>query len=111
MGLDIQELFEAVEEHFVFDQRTYPNFPEDPLQQQLFAIRHVQDHISKSHAVVAKVMEQTDHSGEPLQEVKENEEDLQFAAMKQLVNATKLAQLVGVTAESFERYMDWKYPA
>tara|TARA_B100000745_G_scaffold254816_1_gene177399 strand:+ start:3059 stop:3397 length:339 start_codon:yes stop_codon:yes gene_type:complete len=111
MSLSVKDLFERVGRLFVFNKETYPNFPEDPAQQRLFAIRHIQDHVIKSAGAIAGITEPADHAGGPTGGIsQQGEQDLQLAAMKQLVNAVKLAEVVGVPPEGFVEYMNWKYP-
>jgi len=91
---------------FVFSSETYRLFPNHPFQQMLFAIRHCQDHIAKSFGAVAAVTETADHSGEMSDQAAAG---LRLAACKQVVNALKLAEVVGLTPGDLEQYIQDKY--
>ena len=96
--LPLDEFFKIVEESWPFDKKEYPcleNMTER--NQDVFAMKHVLNHMSKSHGVLAGILERVDH-GERFDRATCSD-----AIRKQLVNIARLATLVDVGPNELDR--------
>jgi hypothetical protein len=106
--LTIEEAGALIARAFVFSPEAYEMLPPRSLARQIFEIVHCQSHLTKSLGAVAAVTEAVDHSGVLPDEAVER---LQLAACKQVVNALKLAEVVGVSSHEVAEYIQKKYGA
>ena len=91
---NLASLMQYIGERYTFTEEHYPGFNKfSEKEQKVFAVRHSHLHMSKSAGKIAAEAETADHGGTM------NEEKLCVATAKMLVNALKLAQELGMSAE------------
>jgi len=92
MAGDIDNLIKLIKDHFVFDEKNYPELTGASEQGKLnFAVRHSALHFAKTAGKIAAVSEHVDHNGEmDTHALREN-------VSKTLINTLRLAELVGMT--------------
>lgn len=91
---DLKTLMLFIGERYIFDEQSYPGIGQlSPKQRALFVVRHSALHVMKSAGVLAAQAESGDHGNSM------DAAELKIATTKTLVNALKLAQELGMTAE------------
>lgn len=101
---DIARLMHLVAQHYVFNEETYPELVGRGEKEKLaFAIQHSALHFSKTAGKIAAVAEDMHHGAEP------DLEDLKKNIPKALINAFRLAELVGMSEKDIVRAIEEKY--
>lgn len=92
MSGNIDKLIAFIAENFVFDERTYPELKGKPESERLaFAINHSALHFAKTAGKIATVAEGMHHGEE------QNLAELKVNVPKAIVNALRLAEVIGMT--------------
>ena len=102
--MDLAHVMELVCAKWQFNAETYPELQGVTEEEAIrkFAIRHVALHQMKSLCKAAAFSEVSDHGGEL------DSKELEELAVKMLVNTLRLADLIGLTPESFDTLIeDW----
>lgn len=97
--MEFRELFDIVRDQWLFDGGKYRDFPVDPIGKRKYAIRHIRDHWSKAEGSIATVTEVADHTNH---DATLDFEILGDAAVKMLVGALRVADIVGLQPEDIE---------
>ncbi len=101
-----EELLNMVAEAWPINAKEYPvlaKMPQTPKTRQGFGVAHANLHIMKSCGAVAALVEGSDHSGFSSDVIGGGDNnDLRKLAIKQVLNALRLAELTGVTGEDIE---------
>ena len=101
---NIDELIKYISEHFVFDEKNYPELKgKDKTEILKFAIRHSALHFSKTAGKIATISEDIDHGKEM------DIEDLKTNISKSLINTLRLAELAGMSEKDFVQFIEEKY--
>lgn len=104
MSGDIDKLIKFITGHFHFDAETYPELEGASDESKLrFAIRHSAIHFAKTAGKVVAVSEKADH-GEQI-----DFDSLKVDIPKSIVNALRLAQLVGMSGEDIIKAIEKQY--
>ena len=101
---DLDKLIRLTAKHYRFDAKTYPELEGAGYSKMMrFAIRHSGIHFAKTAGKVIAVSEKADH-GEPMDfdSLKEN-------IPKSIVNALRLAELVGMNGSDIVKAVEEQY--
>mgnify|MGYP001558950578 CR=1 FL=1 len=100
----INMLIQFVAKHHVFDENKYPELKDaTPDEIVRFAIKHSALHFSKAAGKVATVSESVDHGGDI------DAEELKKNISKTIVNALRLAEVIGMTGEDIIQRIEKQY--
>lgn len=97
-------LIEFVTKHNIFNEKKYPELA-GATQEEIFrfAVKHSALHFSKVAGKVAAVSESVDHGGVT------DVEELKKSISKTVVNALRLAEVIGMTGEEIIQRIEKQY--
>ena len=101
--MDLNALIALAAQRHACTEAEYPELVGKDAQQRLiFALRHSAIHFAKTAGKIAAASEAADHGGEL------NIEELRLNVPKALINALRLAELVGMKGEEIEESLEEK---
>lgn len=103
MSTQLAELMKLIVCHWPFDDEHYEGFSALPEHKQdIFKLRHINDHQRKASDKFTVALEPTDHRFD-LDRYLDAREEMRKAVVKQFINTLRAAFILGVSGEQLEQ--------